>query len=326
MNAMRLAVLIAAPLLVGFLIGTQVNNDGPQRPARNPENSGEEKPSDDAAQAASLSLELDAAQKQIQHLQKELARALKRDPGETVPSSGIATETFTPGAGAGGTRVISNLAEAQAAFERGMATGDLELMWLLGADLLALGEEAYPVFEDLFEQFFEKMTSADNPFRETFRDEELWMGRFMRTFAEQHEDFLAYGLHLAQREDELPEALADFKRNLFDDDFLPVVLAFHGGENPQITQGWLEVLEGQMGNPDSRVREDALIFALAQLPDDRAAELIGTWLAAGSSRIDDSFRALIAHGSPRAMQIARQNLHLIEDEEQRAMVEALLGG
>ena len=323
MNSLRLALLIAAPLLVGFLIGTQVTSDGPEHPTRKANTEEEQTPSDAEARSAALSLELESANDQIKHLQKELARALTKDKGEVVPSSGIATQAFTPGQV--GARVISSLEEAKQLFDKGMASGDLELMWLLGADLLAMGEEAYPLFEELFVQFFETMSSGDNPFRNSFRDEELWMGRFMRTFAEQHEDFLAYGLHLAQREDELHPALSDMQRNMFDDDFLPVILAFHGGENQQLTQGWLELLEGEMQSGNSDLKEDALIFALAQIPDDRAAELIGSWLSSDSSRMEDAFRALIAHGSTRALQIARQNLHLIEDEEDRAQVEQLLG-
>ena len=311
-------------LVLGLFLGTQLAGPPPTEPTAQKEEEGVTQGSD-AREIAMLNLALEAAESRARELQSRLDRAtFGEKESAIVPAKGIATAPFTPGGR--GPHVISALGEAPAAFERACVTGDLEALWLLAADVLAFGEEGYPVFEELFAVFFEEMSQGRGLLKYALRKDELYTGRFLRTLAEQHEDFLAYGLDLVNRDvSEAPDAIQELQRELFDDDFLPVILAFHGGENRALTSGWLQVLERRMTATDQRgMKSDTLLFGLAQIPDDRAVDLIATYLENNPNAQIDGLHALIAHGSERALAVARQLLPMVESEQIRAAFEQAL--
>ncbi len=323
MALLRMAVPALITLVVGLWVGTQIA--APSKEDSETSSPLEKPTPENEGELAALSFELDAAGERIRELEKKLRRASKRDGESVLPPSGIATHPFAPGTR--GSRVITSLDEANAAFERALETGDLETMWLLAADVLAFGEEGYPIFDSLFSKFFEEVSGGDNLLSRAMGQKELYMGRFLRTFAEQHEDFLAYGLNLVNRDlSDAPKGPQILQEVLFNDELLPLILGFHGGENPELMSGWLEVLEAKMDEPNhGGVKLDAILFGLAQIPNDRAVDLIASWIDSDPDDIDDIMRALVAHGSERALQIARQSIHLIADETRRAAFEQILG-
>ena len=60
--------------------------------------------------------------------------------------------------------------------------------------------------------------------------------------------------------------------------------------------------------------EEAVLYGLANLPDDRAADLIGDWIETRDDHRDDAIRALVLQGSARAAQILQGLLPSIEDD------------
>jgi hypothetical protein len=285
----------------------------------------------DAAPAPDPQLvaELAAARREAEQLRAELDRlheAARVSAAEPPSPPTVPVESFVARGGAG--RVIKTLEEAEPAFERAVAAGDLETLWLLGADLLALGEDAYPLFEKLLDQFFASAEGNPAPFGEEWEDEELWMGRFFRTLAEEHESFLAFGLHLARSDaDAFGPALQRLRHDILDDELLPVLLAFHGGENAELTAAWLDLFEAHLELPDlGGIDEETLVYCLAQIPEDRAAELLARWIEMGGGHRDEAIRALVLQGSPSALAALRSLLPTIEDEALRAAVERRLGG
>lgn len=275
-----------------------------------------------------LRAELAAAHDEEALLRAELARARRApadraDPAAAAPPSSPAL--FGP---RGGARTIRSLDEAQAAYDRAIAAGDLEALWLLGADLLAFGEQGYPLFEKLLAQFIGQGEGSGEGMRRQWNEEELWMGRFMRALAEDHAGFLAYSLHLAERDPaELDPSLEGVRREIFDDEFLPVLLGFHRGEDPELTAGWLDHFQYRMSLPDlGGADPETIIFAIAQLPGDRSADLLAEWIGTRTDHTDKAIEALLLQGSARALEVLRGLLPLIDDEALRAAVERRLGG
>jgi len=319
--------------LVGALVGVLVAPHVLPDPAPPPSTERGEGDLSAAARLASrfdeITAELDTAREEESLLRAELARARRalaeREPEALPAGTAPGTARFLPTSGPG--RMIRDLAEAEAAYQRALAAGDLEGLWLLGADLLAFGEEGYPLFERLLERFLADADRNAAAFMALWNEEELWLGRFLRPLAEEHESFLAYGLTLVERdESELSPALASFRRELFDDEILPTLLAFHGGENADLTEGWLAHLESRFALADlGGVDPETLLFSIAQIPGDRSAELLIHWLETHADHRDDAIDALLLQGSPRAASALRNLLPAIEDESLRAAIERRIG-
>jgi hypothetical protein len=277
-----------------------------------------------------ISAEFDTARGEEAILRAELSRARQaladRSPQPKLTDGFPLAARF--GAMSGPGRAIRSLGEAESAYEEALAAGDLETLWLLGADLLAFGERGHPLFERLLERFITDTEEGAGPFERIWGEEELWMGRFFRAFAEEHEGFLAYGLSLAERdESNLGPALGHVRRALFDDEVLPILLAFHGGENADLTAGWLDHFEMRLGLPDlGGADPETILFSIAQIPGDRAAELLVQWIETHPEHRDDAIDALLLQGSPRADQALRALLATISDDALRAAIERRLGG
>ncbi len=330
MAALRIIIVVSLSILGGFLIGVQVASSPTDASGTPDSSAGIESPADLGGRIHELNSELKLSRLEEARLRSELSRAQRQTPAadgeQDSESTDTPTQRFSPASGPG--RVITKLEEAEAAYERAIAAGDLEALWLLGADLLAFGEAGYPLFETLLEDFIRTAKSGANDLiGAAFKQEELWMGRFFRTLAEEHESFLAYGLHLSGRDaEELSPALTEFRHELFDDALLPMLLAFHGGENPDLTAGWLDQLEMRLATPDlDGADEETVLFALAHIPGDRAADLLVHWIETQESHRDDALSALLLQGSARALAALRQLLPSIENEELRAAIENRLG-
>lgn len=319
--------------VIGAVVGFAIANLGFPADARPDvrEGSAHSPAADPGAELAlridQLTAELDTARAEEALLRAELARAR----ASNTASESAAAETTSPGplsvASRGPGRSIHSLAEAQGAYERAIAAGDLEALWLLGADILAFGEEGHPVFDRLLERFLIEMEQNAGVIEELWGEEDLWLGRFFRTLADEHEGFLAYGLTLAEREEaDLGPALARVRREILDDELLPTLLAFHGGQNPELTGRWLDVFESRLALPDlGGADEEAIIFSLAHIPGDRAAELIIEWVATETGGLrEDAIEALVLQGSPRALAALRDLLPAIDDEGLRAAIERRL--
>lgn len=330
MAVLRLVLLGSVTALAGFLIGVQL---GDADPAPEPEPDTLESPATDPEtdpRIDELTGALESARIEADALREALAaanaRATQDANGESGAESPIPTASLALSGGGGGPgRVIRSLAEAEAAYERARKSADLETLWLLGADLLALGEPGYAVFEELFARL---MTEAegDPVFREITRDDEQWLGGFFRALAEEHESFLAYGVDLVGRDPaSLPPAIQRLRHEILDDDLLPVILGFHRGENPALTGAWLDTIEGLMLHPSGEMPDDDTILgALAQLPEDRAVALILAWIDVEGTRLDDVVRALAAQGSPAAMNALGELLPTITDPNLRAAIETII--
>ena len=326
----RIAIPTALALLLGFFIGTRIS------PTSNPGPSPEDDPSSESAtdeesqrRIAALTLEIDGLEELLREARNErdrartdlvTASAALDEDGATITTSGFVAAPREA-------RVISSLSQARGAFERALATGDIETLWNLGADLLALGPEGVALFEELLVEMFEAGNEGALALRGAFRDEERWVGRFLRTFAESHEDFLAYGLDLLAREREtMPPVIQKIRHEMLDDDILPVLLGFNGGSNPELLSRWGDALAAQLGDPQTSGRDaETIIFGLAQVPTEAAVDAIVAYVDSTGQRVDDAIRALIVHGSPYALQAAQQLIPLVGDEEQRLAFEQALG-
>jgi len=327
--AVRLVIAALFCVAVGFGIALLGSSPEPPTAPHPADRSGEEI-ARLAARIAELDAEIDTASRDEALLRAELARARRALADRSLDPTAAAPPSAGPRFGAGGTtgRSIQSLEEAEAAYEQAFAAGDLEALWLLGADLLAFGEEGYPLFEKLLERFMSDGEKSGGAMMRRWNEEELWLGRFFRAFAEEHESFLAYGLSLAERDaGELGPGLERIRREIFDDEFLPVLLAFHRGEDPELTAGWLDHFEGRLALPDlGGVDPETILFGIAQIPGDRAADLLVDWIETHPDHRDDAIDGLLLQGSPRALEALRALLPSITDESLRAAIEQRLGG
>jgi len=138
------ALLLLAGLVPGFVSGlwyagqpSREQSPAPEQPDTNPFEQ----------QAEQLRIEV---RKKDQHLQKvgdELA-ALRKELATpvTLPDPSFWEGSVRP-------PIATNMGQARALFDTALEEQDFETIWRIGFDMLALGEPAYPIVNELFEKF-----------------------------------------------------------------------------------------------------------------------------------------------------------------------------
>ncbi len=324
MATLRLIVLIALLILTGFFLGTIVQTTSDQPAPQQPQDALENPL---LAEVESLTDKLEQSQSESKELRKRLA-ALQEQLLAGDASKGNASSNdllFQPTRAEG--VLLSKLDETLAftLFEEAIAAGDLKSLLLLGSDLLAFGEPGYQLFDTLLEEFALAMQGeAGKPLRKAMREEELYFGSFFRALASSNEAVLAYGLYLANSESELSPALRAFQESIFDDDFLPVLLGYHGGRNEALSQAWGDLLTQQLAATDSQRVATDLMYALAQLPGAEPVNAIVEHVNSFPRTLEEGVRALHYLGSPGAIAEARRLLLLCEDDDLREELQPLL--
>lgn len=324
MATLRMIVLLALLILTGFFLGTVVQTN-PEHPLPEPPQASLENPL--SAEIQVLTEKLEQSQSEAKELRNRLARlreqllARNKSKNHASSNNGLFQPTRTEGV------LLSKLDEtlAFALFEEAIAVGNMKSLLLLGADLLAFGEPGYKLFGTLLEEFTYALEGeAGRSLKRAFREEELYFGSFFRTLAESNEAFLSYGLYLASGDSELSPAERSFQEKLFDDDFLPVLLGFHGGKNEAISQGWTDLLTQQLAVTESKRVASDLMYALAQLPGVQPVNAIVDHVNSFPKTVEEGVRALHFLGSPGAIAEARRLLLLCENDELREELGALL--
>ena len=292
------ALLLLAGLMLGFVSGlwyagqpSREQSPAPEQPDTNPFEQ----------QAEQLRIQI---RKKDQHLQKvgdELA-ALRKELATpvTLPDPSFWEGSVRP-------PIATNMGQARALFDTALEEQDFETIWRIGFDMLALGESAYPIVNELFEKFADEFYGGklSSPL---WRLPELYQGALLRECAEHESGLLDYMGYLSNTSSEdLPELLADFRTDLLEGPMTPMLLGFNEGRDP-------EKLEELLGYYEHRIDESSagtftnrdIIFALSHIPGDRCAVLLDSLFPdASSARQLDIVRGLVSNGSPTAIEALR---------------------
>lgn len=324
----KFAIPAGLALLLGFLLGTRSAPSpipGEDAVTPPPTTIG---PSEDERRVVALEMEIERLTDALNAALNERDRArLERDGrGEGGTETSIRTSALSL---SNRQRVLINgIGEAEAAFHEALVAGDIAALWTLAADLLSLGPDGTLMFESLLTEFASYMESGESAqFLDFFMTEELWMGDFLRTMAEGHEDFLAYGLDLSRRPPgELPEIIRELREQILDDDLLPVLLAFNRGENPALLEAWGDRIGELALQPDSELRPRDGLLALAQIPGDPAVDTMLQIIRSPEAQLGTvGIRALLQHASPYALQEARALIEQLPPGGDRDQLLRLLG-
>ena len=278
-------------LAIGFVTGTRFAERSPrEEPVTAVE------PSRDLfqEQAELLQMELRSKEEQLEKISEELTTAV------TLPDPSEWLDAMRP-------PLVSNRMQARALFDEALANQDLESIWRICFDLLAMGEGAYPTIDALFETFADEFYGGklSSPL---WRFPELYQGTLLRECAEHESDLLDYMGYLSSRESQdLPELLADFRRDLLEGPMTPLLLAFNEGRDPERLQNLLDYYEQRVDeNSSGTFTSREIILALSHIPGDRCAGLLGSLFSeVSSARRLDIVRGLVLNGSSTAIQKLR---------------------
>jgi len=219
--------------------------------------------------------------------------------------------------------MLGSIDEADGLAQEFLLIGDLEGLWLLGADLINQGEEGFEKLIELSAWLEEDQES----FRDTkllWRHEEQVAGRFLRCFEENHEAVLRFGLYLATKKPrELPSLLREFHEEL-QDEMGVVLLGYYGGNDPAIYNGYLQLFRQGLADPSSRHSRDR-IRAVGQIPTEEATTLLIELLdRVPPATAQEVVRSLAWQGSERALPALRTLQQSATDERLLAVVEAAI--
>ena len=288
------ALLLLAGLVLGFVSGLwyagQPSREEILAPEQPDTNLFEQ-------QAEQLRIEIRGKEQDLQKVGDELA-ALRKEVATpvTLPDPSLWEGAVRP-------PLVTNMGQAKALFDTALEEQDFETIWRIGIDMLALGESAYPIVDELFEKFADEFYGGklSSPL---WRLPELYQGALLRECAEHESGLLDYMGYLSNTSSEdLPELLADFRTDLLEGPMTPMLLGFNEGRDP----GKLEDL---LGYYEQRVDESSagtftnrdIIFALSHIPGDRCAALLDSLFPnASSARQLDIVRGLVSNGSATAL-------------------------
>ncbi|MEE8142095.1 MAG: hypothetical protein V3T77_03265, partial [Planctomycetota bacterium] len=172
-------------------------------------------------------------------------------------------------------QVIDSVDEADAAAQEFIAKGDIEGLWLLGADLLNRGEEGFEKFLEVALALEQMEGDLERSFKYLWRDEEMLAGRFMRSFEENLEAVLRFELFLdGKNKQELPKLAQEFHDEMHQEMGV-VMLGYYSGDDAKIFDGFVEMYRRHLAGDrveDRRAKDR--IRALGQIPNDASTLLL----------------------------------------------------
>lgn len=223
--------------------------------------------------------------------------------------------------------VIASVAEADGALRDLILRGDIEGLWLLGADLLALGEEGYEKIIEL-SNLLEPLIKENPAVMNLWRSEEIFIGSFAQALSDNHEELLRFGLYL---QDIDPSAMdgpvEEFQEELLDE-MGAVLLGYYRGGDPEILGGYVDAFrtqipEGQIEGNNRDARRAA--NALAQIGTEESTDLLIDMLGRSQGRVaTDVVGALAWQGNPRALAALRAYRGHVTDDALAAAIDMAL--
>ena len=203
-----------------------------------------------------------------------------------------------------------------------IARSDVEGLWLLAADLLALGEEGYKKLLELSHQI-----DMGN-LMSTWRDAEQMMGPFFRTFSENGDDTLRFFLYLDEqaRQGKPMSPLFQYVTKELTGEF-GFMLGFFSSENDEVMNNMTELyrkrLDRAVAEP-RRIREFAR--GLSYLPTDGSTDMMLELLDKTSEghAVKAIVQALAWQRSPRALPALKEFASTVTDSRVAETVEAAI--
>lgn len=257
--------------------------------------------------------------RELDRLRREIARANARadDLARQLEQSQSEPVAAVEPASAG---TLIELERARGSFDQLLARGDLEGLWLLGADLMAQGEPGYQKLHELMALFEAEMENPESPLRALVREEGLVAGRFFRALTDHHEELLRYGLYLRnQNPDQLPEIAIQLRREMVDD-VGPALLGYYQGDDVELLNGYVDWVR----DTDPNFSSDEVINTLAQIPTEEATTALIDYVERSSSRLDDAVRALAWQRNPRAIPVLENLRRQTEDPRMLQLIDIAL--
>ncbi len=186
-------------------------------------------------------------------------------------------------------------AVAQAAADR----GDIETLWTLAAELIAMGE---PGYEKLIELAHLVEGETINTL---WRNEEVMVGPFFKTAAQHVDQLLDFGLYLDTKNDsELPKFMKDVKKEMTHE-FGVVLLGFYDGENVELLDRYVaKFAKGlPLDNPFEGRYSDDMIRALGQIRTEASTDFLLELLPRADSKrwVEVVVQSLAWQASDRAL-------------------------
>lgn len=285
------------------------------------------------AEIASLKSDLDASRGRAQSLGEKLGDAERRAAQAAAELAGAQAadaeaekaEAPEPKRKPGQPYLLSSIEDADRLAAEILAKGDIEALWLLGADLLALGTPGYEKIVELLAELGKDNERFEH-IGQLWNRPEMFIGPFLRAVATHDEDLLKFGLFLGSKTaEELPPPLRDMRREL-DDELGPILLGFYDGGDPEILDGYTEWYRGQI---DAKVAAgedvDDEIQGLGQIPTPAAERIILDILPRTEGRAREAaVRALAWRRSEAAVPILQSLLETTQDARLRALLGAAL--
>ena len=222
--------------------------------------------------------------------------------------------------------VLESFDEADALVQDFLEKGDLQSIWLLGADLLAYGEPGYDKILELAKIFDDK-EAVEDLFKDLWREEEMIIGPFLRTVAENSEELLRFQLHLDGKDPaSMPGMLQEFHRE-FDDELGGIILGYDGLEDDQLRDAYMQRFRQRLapeGLADERRARD-LIRNLSQMPSEEAVDLLLDLAGRVPKKLLPTvLRSLAWQRSPRAIPLLRELSTNSSDPETASVAQAAL--
>jgi len=248
---------------------------------------------------------------QIERLRRreEEPLAMSREPGaappaDDAPCAAPGEPAHEPAAKAPAAPSPRLLDEAEGRAREFVARGDLEGLWLMALELLALGEPGYEKTIALASLINEK----DAKTWALWQDEAQAKSRLLHALGEHSEEVLKFGLYLEGREAaELPKLLRAIQGQ-FAAELGATLLGSYAGDDPQILNGYLDLYRKRIAadpGRDDGAATDA-VRGLGQIPTEEAAGVLIDLLARTKGRTQEAvIRSLALQRSASALPALR---------------------
>ncbi|MCA8959583.1 MAG: sigma-70 family RNA polymerase sigma factor [Planctomycetes bacterium] len=246
-------------------------------------------------QLEALQRDLGARDEQIEALRAQLAIATVRRSATEGESS---TSVPTPVAPSPRRSIsIASLGSAERAAQDAIARNDVEMLWLIAAELIQQGETG-------FDQIIALAHRVDSrALRNLWRHEEMLAGPFLRTFTDHLGEVLEFGLYLDRKEDDqLPKLVREFKDEIIHEIGV-VMLGYYDGQDPTLLDRYVDKYRQALSGPDltkvHRARD--MLRALSQIRTDAAFETLRELLYRTDGNLNETVVQAIAwQGDERA--------------------------
>ncbi|MEM7168230.1 MAG: hypothetical protein AAF581_22475 [Planctomycetota bacterium] len=262
----------------------------------------EEPETDTADELAQLRADLKSAAGRENELRRQLREAMRgSEKSKTKRRSKGKTSTT-----AIGRRVqLTTPDEADALFDEFIGRSDLEGLWELGAALLQLGQPGYDKMIALFGLLEERKREFGAAINMLWRNEELFLGRFLARFSDNSEEVLRFMLYAHNLEGELPDPLEDMEREMLDE-MGPMLLGFYRGNDRALLNGYVDWMTAHVRDNPTKSRNDAF-RALAQIRTPEAhAALVELVAEVPENRLREVVQALAWQRGPQAITTLEQ--------------------